>query len=272
MIGFNRKFGTSLGIALAALVISTLGIAASDELSGVSGRLAATLGQSKEVCEAGTTLVAYGSHAVCMDIYEAVPGTGCLYQDPKSELETEVNVANEKCQAVSVENRVPWRYVAYTEAAQLCARSGKRLPTNDEWYKVALGLPGIADCVLEADAPKPGVAAACVTSLGVVNTVGNVWEWMAETISDNSFASRPLPPSGYVTMVDESGVVLTTDTVGDTSFGNDYATIGVSGVQGMLRGGFYGSKDDGGIFSQNFAAPLSLTAVGVGFRCVRDVW
>lgn len=76
-----------------------------------------------------------------------------------------------------------------------------------------------------------------------------------------------MPASGYVKLVDESGLVLATDSVGDTSFGNDYATVGADGVYGILRGGFYGSREDGGIFSQNLAAPLNLTAVGVGFRC-----
>ena len=272
MFTFKSRTLQTAVIGLAAVALSTLGLAASDEFNGISSRLMSSLGEVETMCASGTVLVAYGTHAVCMDIYEAAPGDKCLYQDPQSEIETEVNVANGKCEAVSAVGRMPWRYISYTEAAQLCARSGKRLPTNNEWYKVALGLADLDSCVLRDRTPRPGSASDCVTSFGVANMVGNVWEWVVETVESSSYNERSLPSSGYVTLVDESGIVLETDLVGDASFGNDYATVGASGVYGILRGGFYGSGEDGGIFSQNLAAPLNLTAVGVGFRCVSDVW
>lgn len=148
MLNLAPRLVKSFGIGLSALLLSTLGIAASDELSGISSRLKASLGEAEQVCDSGSVLVAYGTHAVCMDVYEAAAGEGCLYPDPQSELETEVNVANPKCRAESIEGRLPWRYVSYTEAALMCARSGKRLPTNDGWCKVALGLSDLDTCVL----------------------------------------------------------------------------------------------------------------------------
>ncbi len=260
-------------VIVGATVLSTLGIAASDSLNGISTRLFPTADSlSVTDCEKGSVLVAYGDHAVCMDLFEASPSAKCLFREPKSELETEVNIAESKCVPTIEEGLSPWRFVSYTEAAQLCARVGKRLPTNKEWYLAALGTTDVSRCTLQADLPILAIANDCSTAAGVYNLVGNVWEWVSDTVTDGKIFGRALPTSGYITLVDEAGVVLETGESPSGDFGGDYATVGEAGVFGILRGGFYGSKSDGGIFSQNLAAPLSLTAAGVGFRCVRDVW
>ena len=43
------------------------------------------------------------------------------------------------------------------------------------------------------------------------------------------------------------------------------------GVRGMIRGGFYGSGEDAGIFAQNMSVALDSRTAGIGFRCVKDL-
>src|SRR3990167_1666321 len=172
--------------------------------------------------------------------------------------------------SVCGEGAEPWRFVTYTEASQLCARDGKRLPTAEEWYKVALGHTDVTAC-FTATLAKTG-ANNCVTPTGIHDLVGNVWEWTADTVTGGMYNNNELPNSGYVALVDGSGLVIETTETPNPQFGEDYAWIDKSGVRGLLRGGFYGSGDDGGVFAQNIAVPLNFTATGVGFRCVKDVW
>lgn len=265
-----HKWPKSLLIGLSAVVLSTIGIQASDYLSGVSGQLASGITGANSVCGSGAELIMYGSHSVCMDVYEASPSKSCTFEAPKSEVESQVNVSKDSCVAVSEDDREPWRFVTYTEASQLCARAGKRLPTAEEWYKVALGHTDVPACFTTTLA-KTG-ANNCVTPTGVHDLVGNVWEWTSDTISEGKFNDNELPNSGYVALVDGSGLVLETSETPSQQFGADYAWIDKSGVRGLLRGGFYGSGTDGGVFAQNASVPLNFTATGVGFRCVKDVW
>lgn len=259
------------GVVCGAILLSTLGIYASDELSGVSSRLSGSVFEATSVCGAHAEQISFGSHSICMDTYEASAASECTYQSPQSSVETIANIAKANCVAVSEPAREPWRFVTYAQAGQFCARAGKRLPTNEEWHKVSLGLGDVSSCFAGAEIKSTG-ARGCVTPTGIHDMAGNVWEWMGETVTEGRFEGRTLPASGYIRLVDEHGVVLETQAEGDTSFGEDYAWVESSGVRGMLRGGFYGSGSDGGIFAQNIAAPLDFAAVGVGFRCVRDVW
>jgi len=265
-----HKWPKAILVGLGAVLLSTIAIQASDTLSGVSGQLASSITGNNSICGEGAEIILFGSHSVCMDSFEASPGKNCTYEMPKSEVESQVNVAKDSCLAVSIGDKEPWRFVTYTEASQLCARSGKRLPTAEEWYKVALGHTDVTSC-FTATLAKTG-ANNCVTPTGIHDLVGNVWEWTADTVTDGAYENNALPDSGYVALVDGSGLVLETTEVPNPQFGEDYAWIDKSGVRGLLRGGFFGSGTDGGVFAQNMAVPLNFTATGVGFRCVKDVW
>ncbi len=257
-------------IGLAAVVISTLGIQASDELSGVSSKLSSSVIGSNSVCDSGSVLFISEGRSVCIDIYEASPSNECSYSTPQSEQETTFNLAQPNCRAASKESAEPWRFVTYTEAKQLCARSGKRLIANNEWYENALSISSPESCFVNDSLQLTG-ANKCLSQNGVSDLVGNVWEWMSEVVTEGQVNERNLPDSGYISLVDDIGLVLETTTEPSEKFGSDYAWINGEGVRGILRGGFYGSKDDGGIFSQNITIPLSFASAGVGFRCVKDL-
>jgi hypothetical protein len=267
-----HQFRKSFLIGLAAVVLSTLGIQASDEMGGISGRMSALLSESVPVCEEGTTLVLFGTNSVCMDIYEASPNKNCPYGNPQNELETDTNIIKGQCQSASVVGVKPWRFINYTEASQVCARSGKRLPTNEEWYKVSLGLADPEACFTNSGGILNNTGENdCISPVGVHDMVGNVWEWTSDMSKNGIYNEHTLPESGYVTLVDDEGVILKTGPLPNASFGNDYASVSREGTRGFLRGGFYGSGEDGGIFAQNIAAPIDLSTIGVGFRCVRDI-
>jgi hypothetical protein len=57
----------------------------------------------------------------------------------------------------------------------------------------------------------------------------------------------------------------------NNEYGSNYAIINLSSVQGILRGGFYVSGDDAGIYAQYISLPLYFKAPGVGFCCVKSL-
>lgn len=259
-------------ISVGALVISTLGIQASDLSRGLMGNLAGVVFTTDTgPCASGETLLRYGAYALCMDTYEASPGGSCPYTTTDSELHTRENLATPTCLSQTAADVQPWRFVSYTQAQQLCGRTGKRLPTAEEWHRVVIGQADYSSCALYESGPVRAGTAGCVAPSGVHDLVGNVWEWMDDTIVDGLYEGRALPESGYIEGVDGRGIVLKTTDSPSTDYGSDYAWISHVSVRGILRGGFYASGEDGGVFAQNLTVPLDLATAGVGFRCVRDV-
>jgi hypothetical protein len=39
----------------------------------------------------------------------------------------------------------------------------------------------------------------------------------------------------------------------------------------MIRGGFYSSGEDAGLYTINASIPTSFATQGIGFRCVQDL-
>lgn len=258
-------------IGLGALVVSTLAIQASDLVRGIEGYLPGLVSEQTGVCGGGAVLIQLAGKSLCVDAYESSPAEKCPSPVTNSPADTSLNLLNTDCQPVSGPGLLPWRFVSLTEAQQLCARSGKRLSSAAEWYKISLSLNQQKSCVVDAAEAKPTGANDCRTEAGVHDLVGNVWEWVDETVTDGRWEDRAIPDDGYVLQVDSNGVVLETGDTPDPLFGSDYAWTNTNGVFGMIRGGFYGAEDDAGIFAQNLAIPFDLRTSGIGFRCVRDL-
>jgi len=258
-------------VVLFASIVSTIGIFASDTLRGIDGGVANIGGSGGGTCRAGMVAQKIDDALICVDMYEASPSSQCPNPIPLNALESEKNALTPECYAVSVVQQIPWVFVTLSQAQRMCAEAGKRLPTSDEWYKIALGTDS-SQCVINSRSPLKTGTPACVASSGAFDMVGNVWEWVDETVDGNQFKERPLPEEGYVTSADASGVAITTDTnTGDLLYGEDYFWSKSEGIFGMIRGGFYGSADDAGLYTVNATVATNFAAQGVGFRCVEDV-
>lgn len=256
---------------IGAVFLSTLGIFASDGLRGIDNdMLALTGGKTNGPCRAGMVPMKQDVGILCVDMYEASPSLKCPHRDPLNLLESEKNTNASECYAASIKGVAPWSYISLPQAQRMCAGAGKRLPTSNEWYRIALGTDPNT-CVTNADGRASTGSGGCVSSVGAYDVVGNVWEWVDETVQGNTFKERQLPEEGYVTSVDASGVAITSAENPDELYGADYVWSKNEGVFGMIRGGFYGSETDAGLYTVNASVGTSFGSQGVGFRCVEDV-
>lgn len=256
---------------LGAVVISTLGIFASDRMQGIDRELVGlSSGGVGGACPSDMTLVETSGGKLCVDIYESSASIDCPHPDPENIIESEENANADNCYAASAPKKLPWRFISLPQAQRMCAEAGKRLPTSDEWYRLALGTEPAA-CAINERAVRETGNEECRSSADVYDTIGNVWEWIDVTIVDQEYDDRKLPEEGYVASVDASGVAITSSASADMLYGDDYFWSKGEGVFGMIRGGFYGSGDDAGLYAVNASVPTSFASQGVGFRCVEDV-
>lgn len=258
-------------VVIGAIIVTSLTIRASDQITFTDGQLALLTSSTGSMCDDGAILVTLRSGSLCVDKFEATPTPSCPVVIPQSEVDTRNNIAVTSCKPGSVAGEQPWRFVSQTEAQQLCARAGKRLPSAAEWYSLALTLTDDSGCITSSAGPQPTGVAVCTTDTGVFDLVGNVWEWVYGDVTSGTYANRPVPSPGYVAEVDSDGIVTVTAGTAQAAYGNDYAETNQTGTYGIIRGGFYGSGSDAGLYAQNLAVPFSLQTAGIGFRCVRDV-
>ncbi|MCU0679314.1 MAG: formylglycine-generating enzyme family protein [Planctomycetes bacterium] len=205
----RRLFGRrEIIVVVAAVILTTAGIKASDNIFTGGETASSDAGR----CGEDMTLVRTAAGDFCLDKYEASPGSSCPLSDPANQSETRENLDLRDCQPVSRSGAVPWRHISQDQAAVACAKAGKRLPTNEEWYAAALGTPDKDggwdrdDCQVNdnwAEQPGPaGYGRNCVSAAGAYDMVGNVWEWVAGTVTDGIFEGKQLPASGYVDSTD----------------------------------------------------------------------
>lgn len=188
------------------------------DMNAIVGSINGTGGCAGNPAVPGDTMVRVG--ATCVDKYEASINAGV---------------------AASVANVAPATGVTWFQAADACAKAGKRLLTNAEWQTAAAGSPaGVtsgAGCNGSGTVANTGAfSAACVSSYGVVDMPGNASEWVADTVPK-----------------------ITTD---------------VSNAVGVLRGG---DATDGTVANANYmfsgTSPINTTLGATdsnrGFRCGR---
>ena len=259
-------------VVFGALVLTTLGISASDVFSNSAGSLLGQLTESSErSCPVGMGEVVVGQTFSCVDLYEVSPGENCPVRSPQSKKETQNNLNTLKCMAESRADVQPWTYVTRSQAQALCARAGKRLPTSAEWFVIAAGTldtEGVCN-TNTGTAADTGEYEQCISGVQAYDTVGNVWEWVADDVVDGMFAGRVLPEEGYVGQVDTSGVAVYTTVRPSDEFGADYFWSESEGIYSVLRGGFYGSGEDAGVYAVHSRTLPTAATVAIGFRCVQ---
>lgn len=260
------------GVVCGAVVITALGIDAADTLSGNSGTMLGQLiGSDNGVCPAGMVEVSAANSFSCVDRFEASSSEDCRYANPANQLESAENLNGQLCAAATQSDSEPWRNVTREQAAAACARAGKRLPSASEWYQAALGtVDDATNCNTDGRAAElTGNNAACVSAAGAEDMIGNVWEWVSDDVIDGQYNARSLPDEGYVVQVDGAGVPTVTENRAEPLFNDDYFWSAQEGAYGMLRGGFYGSESDAGIYTVHAETLPTTAGVAIGFRCVQ---
>lgn len=255
-----------------AVLLSTLGIFAADSLQGIQGGIGQIAGIGKAgICMEGAVPLTVNGRVLCVDMYEVSPSEKCPHAALANIMQSEENVSDAECYGASVPDATPWNYVTLPQAQRICAHTGKRLPTSEEWYHVVLGT-NPDTCTINASTFGMTGNKTCVSSVGVYDAVGNVWEWVDAEVVGNTFNGRALPEEGYVTSVDAQGLAITSATTPDDMYGRDYVWSKTEGVFGMIRGGFYGSNQDAGLYTVNASVQTNFATQGVGFRCVKDTF
>lgn len=255
-----------------AVALSTVGIFASDSLQGIDGGIGQIAGVGKAgICMEGAVPVTVDGRIICVDIYEASPSEQCQHKTPVNVVQSEENTSNSECYGASVPGVTPWNFVTLAQAQRICAGSGKRLPTSEEWYQSALGTNSDTCTIHNSSIGSTGNE-TCISTAGAHDMVGNVWEWVNEEVIGNTYNGRPLPQEGYVTSVDAQGIAITSGSAPDDMYGKDYLWSKTEGVFGMIRGGYYGSNQDAGLYTANASVPTNFATQGVGFRCVKDTF
>lgn len=266
------KIFKQLLIILVVIIITTVGVKAGDKF------LAGTADDGSG-CPKGMIRVENSSGGFCMDKYEVSAGSDCPYDNPKNQADTRTNLDKNKCEPVSEKDKYPWRFISQDQAQAACAKAGKRLPTNEEWQQAALGTPDSVleprsrDCQTEnnwSEQPgKTGGAENCVSSFGIYDAVGNVWEWVYGVVEDGKIEGKDLPLAGYVTSTNGHGFPGGTADKPDDNYNRDYFWIKEKGIRAIARGGYWNNKQEAGIYSAYVVVEPSYVGEGVGFRCVK---
>ncbi len=271
-----RWFVITLGIVLLTSVTVDATFSTDSISQSALGILATSLKGKAPSCPAGTVRLGGAGEYVCVDRYEASPEPACAVREIKNAADTRINMGMQTCLPASLPDLAPWTFVTMQQSQELCARAGKRLLTNAEWYRASLGTPDISgetSCNIHSSgATVGGASRRCLSQAGVYDAIGNVWEWIDAQVSTRTFGNRELPEEGYVSETDGDGVVTKTASAPNEDYHADYFwSSNEAGVYGMLRGGFYGSETDAGLFSIQAKTAPSFSGNAIGFRCALDL-
>lgn len=266
---YSKAVKVGGGVVL-ALILTTFSIDATDTLSGKGGTMLASLvGTQTEICPVGMIHIPGALTFTCVDKFESSAHKDCPVNSPLNEFDTEINLSNNKCEPVSEVAKDPWRFVDREQSAVLCTRAGKRLPSTSEWYQFALGSTKDSCNVSGGDISTTGEHENCLSAAGVFDAVGNVWEWVSDDVIEGVYQGRELPREGYVVQVDSAGMATITTEETQAELRGDYFWMSKEGAFGIIRGGFYGSKEDAGTYTVHAQTPPNFSGVAVGFRCVK---
>lgn len=261
-------------VTVGIVLLTSFTIDATDTLRGSQSALGIfSQNVFADKCPQAMTEIETSDGRVCVDIYEASPGLGCLYASPKSAADTSLNTADADCIPVSEANVMPWIHVAQPQAAELCAKVGKRLPTAEEWFVAVRGTPDGGDnCNLNGTLAKTATHKDCRSGAGAFDMVGNVWEMLADTVErGGAWAGGVMPEEGYVALVNQEGLPVETASEPNVIFNSDYFWSGDLEYSTIMRGGFYGSREDGGVYATHAKTAPTFASAAIGFRCVKSL-
>src|SRR3989339_1889193 len=135
----KRKFigKREIIVMVLAVILATAGIKASDSLlNGGAGK-----SDNSGGCPEGMAPVISADGDFCVDMHEVAAHANCPYPNPANQNETRDNIDASGCLPVSKAGAAPWRFISQNQASIICAKAGKRLPTNKEWLPPAPGEP-----------------------------------------------------------------------------------------------------------------------------------
>jgi Sulfatase-modifying factor enzyme 1 len=260
------------GVIFAAVILTTLAIDASDSIRGEGGSLLAQLaGTVQAVCPVGMVHLPAALTFTCVDEFELSAGDDCIILNPENQIDTEINLTKKECLAINATKNPPWRFINREQAAVMCAKSGKRLPSASEWYQYVMGTNESKCNIRSSQVVAGDTYNECVSAAGVRNGVGNVWEWVADDVIDGVYLERKLPETGYVEQVDNGGMATLTALDKSNEVGNPtgYFWSNATGTYAIIRGGYYGSRSDAGVFTTHTYTAPNFSGAGIGFRCVQ---
>jgi formylglycine-generating enzyme required for sulfatase activity len=278
-----KKILLWLIFAIFVMLLTTLGIDAADHAKNFSNSIIGSLFVNKknqDPCPEGMVLISNSSGGFCLDIYENSPGEKCPIPVPVNQGDTLSNLSHKECIPISSKSNKPWTFVSQDQAKEACARTGKRLPSVEEWTQASLGTPDKEsgwsndDCQVASNWNNQpggtGSALNCISSSGAYDMIGNVWEWIDGVIEDGKLDGKDLPDSGYIVSSDGKGLVSETRLdKPDPNYHNDYFWIKKQGVRAIAKGGYWDNQADAGSYSAYLVSPPSFAGTGVGFRCAK---
>lgn len=260
-------------VIFGAVLITALGIDAADTMSGSRSTLLGQIISSevKGACPTGMAEAPMAETFKCVDIFESSADKLCPHPSPQNEIETKENLESGTCKSSSVPDVDAWRFITREQAQTACMKAGKRLPKSDEWYLLSVGTPDDANrCNIDSSSVrKTGADEKCKSAIGAQDTIGNAWEWTQDDVIEGQYEGHPLPDSGYVAQVDAEGVATLTKGEPSDLFYKDYFWSSKEGAYGILRGGFYGSRSDAGVYAVHAQTLPTAAGTAIGFRCVK---
>jgi len=278
-----KSITKTVAVVVSSTVLTTLAVNAVDTGGTVAQSLTAMLSGAEVQtgpCPKNMALVDQALEPYCIDMYEASPSDLCRYNDPNSVDESDLNLIDPTCTPVSEPYVMPWRYINQEQAERACLRAGKRLATPGEWYRGAIGTPddmgllGDEQCNIARNraesVAETGSGMRCVSDVGAYDMVGNAWEWVAGTVVKGEWESTILPATGFVLNVDMNGMPTDTGAQQDERLHSDRFWLDAHSIAGLMRGGYYNSKGDAGVYTVYAASPPTFVGEAVGFRCVAD--
>lgn len=262
------------------IILTTLIVRGFDNVSSFLPAMISKRIKDNSPCSADMVFIPKENGGFCIDKYENSASLQCPFQNPKSQEETRENLNNPNCKPISVPNALPWTFISRDQAEQACAKAGKRLPTNEEWYLASLGTPDKSsnwaadDCHLannwDSQPGRTGSGKNCVSSFGVYDMIGNVWEWVKGAAIDGIFEQRELPERGYVQSTDGKGMPALTDSEKpNPDYNEDFFWIQKEGPRAIARGGYWDNKERAGMYSVYIMYLPSQVGPGTGFRCAK---